>query len=193
MEPDRENSVGTETVLGIASLVQTSDEFFTFLDKSSPQKSAQVLDDLDAYVTEEGPFDGVIGFSEGAALAAMLTMRKSRQANLSRQIGLPFKCAIFFSGGVPADVRALERGELRLLDGTEDEELIDLPTAHIWGRNDKEYPTFGPVLHRLCKFDSRFMYIHNGGHEVPGWSDRDAVISATRIIRRVIAEALDAQ
>ena len=34
------------------------------------------LDDLDKYVTQEGPLNGVIGFSQRAALAAMFIIRQ---------------------------------------------------------------------------------------------------------------------
>ena len=163
------------------------------MDKISPQNTIDVLDDLEAYIAEEGPFDGVMGFSEGAALAAMLMIRKSRQDHVAQHVKPLFKCAVFFGGGVPADPTALEHGEFRLLDSESIGEPISVPTAHIWGKNDREYPTFGPVLSQLCKADSRSVFIHEGGHEVPGSRDRASVISAAQIIRRVIAEALDAQ
>lgn len=55
------------------------------------------------------------------------------------------KCALFFSAGVPRDP---EIGQL--MDAAIDGEVIDVPTAHILGKNDGLCPSFGPVLSRLC-------------------------------------------
>lgn len=51
------------------------------------------MDDLEEYVKSEGPFDGVLAFSQGAALAAMLIARDTFPA--------PFAFAVFICGGPP--------------------------------------------------------------------------------------------
>lgn len=135
-----------------------------------------------------------MAFSEGAALAAMLMIRKAQQQDsVSQHLRPLFRCAVFFSGGVPADPATLQRGEIRLLDHDIDGELVELPTANIWGQNDMEYPTFGPVLSRLCQAKFRSVSIFDGGHEVPGSRNQAAVMSAVHVIRRTVATALDTQ
>lgn len=134
-----------------------------------------------------------MAFSEGAALASMLMIRKAQQDSVSQHLRPLFRCAIFFSGGVPADPATLQRGDIRLLGHDSDGELIELPTAHVWGQNDKEYPTFGPVLSSLCQAKLRSVSIFEGGHEVPGSRDQAAVVSAVHVIRRTVAAALDMQ
>jgi hypothetical protein len=53
-------------------------------------------------VQEEGPFDGVIGFSQGAAVAAtIIATEAERNPELE-----PFKFAIFFSATMPFDFSA---------------------------------------------------------------------------------------
>jgi hypothetical protein len=89
------------------------------------------------------------------------------------------KCAIFFSAGVPRDP---ETG--RLMDAAVDGEVIDVPTAHIWGKNDNLYPSFGPVLSLLCKANMREIYVHGGGHIVPGARDMEAVKNCVSVIRK---------
>ncbi|TAQ90648.1 hypothetical protein B7494_g1068 [Chlorociboria aeruginascens] len=49
---------------------------------------------------EEGPFDGIVGFSQGAALAASLILQHSTQAQAL------VSCAIFFCGGLPWMLRS---------------------------------------------------------------------------------------
>lgn len=135
-----------------------------------------------------------MAFSEGAGLAAMLMIHKVQCSPMEQHLHPVFKCAIFFSGGVPADPGTLEqREEVRFLDYERDGELIGVPTAHIWGKNDMEYPAFGPVLSRLCKADLRKVFIHEGGHEVPGRKDPPAMGTVVQIIRHTIAVALNSQ
>ena len=58
-------------------------------------------------VREEGPFDGVIGFSQGAAVASTIIAAEAERNPESE----PFKFAIFFSATMPFDMSA---GKLRL-------------------------------------------------------------------------------
>lgn len=103
----------------------------------------------------------------------------------------PFRLAIFLSGGVPVSPVALAHNQRRLLSVATDGVQIRIPTAHIWGSNDTEYPAFGPVLHQLCAPEMRSEYIHQGGHEVPGVSDKEGLAGAVRCIKRAIAQAED--
>ena len=105
----------------------------------------------------------------------------------------PFKCAIFLCGGVPGDPAALEQGKVRMLDYEVDGEVIDVPTAHIWGGNDPRKSTSGPVLSKLCKVGVRTVYVHNGGHEVPGPRDQVALNSTVAAIQKTIDMVLSAQ
>lgn len=163
------------------------------------------LSQLDAYITSEGPFDGVIGYSQGASLAAtyllQLGMRHPGKA-------LPFKCAIFFAGGVPLDPAELDDGVLRLvkvgeLNGIGDKEfrlneenvketewVLKLPTAHIYGRKDPLWPGSSEVLASLSERESRSVSLHDEGHDIPGARAKEAVQGAVRAIRRAIEKGL---
>lgn len=152
----------------------------------------EALDELERYVMTEGPFDGVMAFSAGAGFAASLMIRRFRQDPVREHINPLFKCAVFFSGGVPGELSD-DGKAIRLLNFETDGELIEVPTAHIWGANDQLYPTFGPVLSKLCKIETRAVFIHDGGHELPGSKDRESVSSAVKVIRRTIERALSAQ
>jgi len=178
---------------GIEPFVSADDEFFRYIDERSSANCFTVLADLDAYIVEAGPFDGVMAFSEGAALAASLLIQRLQKNPGQQQLYPVFRCAVFFCAGVPRDLLRGPSVETRLMDFEQDGELIEIPTAHIWGENDRLYPSFGPVLCRLCKEDSRAVYVHKGGHEIPGPKDAFAVDHSVRVIKRAIERSMTAQ
>ena len=141
------------------------------------------------YITKEGPFDGVMAFSLGAALVATLMIRNSQQDLTQPRVAPLFKCAIFLSGGIPFDNAALLQGKVQTLDAGEGE-IIQIPTAHIWGSNDVLSPGTSSVLSMMCSAQLRTILIHDGGHEVPGARSKDAVTAAVHVIRRSIDRAL---
>lgn len=137
----------------------------------------EVLDRLHTIVDKEGPFDGILGNSEGATLAATFLvdcLRKSQN---------PFKCAIFMSGNAPY-----------FPDGTglfladDYGQLITIPTCHIIGYNDSLIDA-AVALYHLCDQDAATIVDHGKGHMVP----RDPKSSKVMIkgIRDTIARASD--
>ncbi|KAH6663383.1 serine hydrolase FSH [Halenospora varia] len=176
---------------GISQIAAADTETFTWSDETSVQSCSEALRDLETFVDDSGPFDGLLAFSAGAALAATLLIHRSNMQPGRQQINQTFKCAISFSGGIPGDpVSILERKELRQLDPKIDAGKIQIPTAHIWGSNDFLYPTFGPVLRDLCLKDTREEYVHQKGHAIPGSQDKTDMEKTVRIIRRTIERAL---
>lgn len=177
-----EGSVSCPPAPGLGEITQGEDEFFRYVDDDDLIASGfAALDHLETLIREAGPFDALLAFSEGAGLAASLLIKMSRLDTVIDAEPRLIKCAIFFSGGVPRDP---ETG--KLMDGDLDQEIIDVPTAHIWGRADEIYPTFGPVLSKLCKIASREIYVHDGGHTIPGAGDMYAVKSCVNAIRRTV-------
>ena len=174
----------------IEPFVSSSDEFLQYVDVSSRESCQKGLQDLDAYVTEEGPFDGVMAFSQGAGLAASLIVHLLQQEVDEARLHPAFGCAIFFSGGIPEDPRTLFSDEPRSwMQWEEYGELIEIPTVHIWGSNDRIYPKFGPVLSRLCKGAEREELVHDGGHEIPGAKNMQTVEAAVKLINRTLERA----
>lgn len=187
-----------------ASATSSSPSFFRYVDEGSASSYVKALSDLASYIAAAGPFDGVMAFSEGAAVAAGLLIQHIHQPRGSTP---PFRFAIFFSGGIPADPGPLnlaandfsaknEDGNMssraeRPMDFEHDGEVIDVPSAHIWGSSDDIYPDFGPVLCKLCTKDQRSVFVHRGGHEIP--RSGDEVKKAVKIIEKTIDRALMAQ
>ncbi len=83
-----------------------------------------------------------MAFSQGAGLAAFFVIHCEQIKQPQ-----PFRRAISSSGGVSV---IMSDGKLGLVDQEKESALIDLPTAHIWGKNDRGYPSFQPMLSQVC-------------------------------------------
>lgn len=95
-------------------------------DGDSGNESAQeAMDYLYRIMEEDGPFDGIIGYSEGATVAATLLLHEQRRFE-TEGIEPMFKCALFFAGWPPMSP---ELDRIVLAD--ESELTITIPTCHI--------------------------------------------------------------
>lgn len=83
------------------------------------------IDYLFRIIEEEGPFDGILGYSEGASIAATLILVEQRRF-LEQGIPRTLKCGIFFAGWPPMTP---ELDAMVLSD--ESELMIDVPSCHI--------------------------------------------------------------
>jgi hypothetical protein len=165
----------------IQGFFSAEDTYFGYFEREDVKTCQKALTDLQNYIAFEGPFDGVIAFSQGATVASTLIIHHARRNPSAAPI---FKCAIFFSGGQPCDPDLLESGRVRMMNFKEDGEVIQVPTANIWGRNDP-LPWVGE-LDRLCAVDRRITYIHNGSHEIPGSKMKDTVTDCVNVFRRIV-------
>ena len=120
---------------------------------------SRACDFVQQYVEQHDgdPFDGVLGFSEGASIAASLILRQRREKGTSL-----FKFAIFICCTVPP-LRS-DRKEILLADETS--ERIDIPTAHIVGSKDPGYQG-GRAVYNLCNQSSASIFDHGGSHTIP--------------------------
>jgi hypothetical protein len=66
-------------------------------------------------IEQEGPFDGVIGYSGGAALAAQLIIRDAKRKPWAFSHERIFRWAVFINGGTPLE--AFQLNEVNLLEG----------------------------------------------------------------------------
>jgi predicted esterase len=74
---------------------------------------------------DHGPFEGIIGYSEGATVAATLLLHEQVRFE-ERGIPPMFKCAIFFAGWPPMDPKTYA-----MVLSDESDRMIDIPTCHI--------------------------------------------------------------
>jgi hypothetical protein len=85
----------------------------------------QALDYLYQIMEEDGPFDGIIGYSEGATVAATLILHEQRRLAIEGREPM-FKFAMFFAGWPPMSP---ELNSIVLADETD--LTITIPTLHI--------------------------------------------------------------
>lgn len=71
--------------------------FYSYMNGYTPTEMQEALDDLDEFIMDHGPFDGVVGFSQGASLAASYILTQQRQYPTQAP---PFGFALFFSAVV---------------------------------------------------------------------------------------------
>lgn len=145
------------------------------------------MDDLQEYVKSEGPFDGVLAFSQGAALAAMLIARDTFPA--------PFAFAVFICGGPPFSEKGIkETNTLRYCENDIDKAgkpVLGIPTVHLVGAQDKDLETCMKLVH-MSREETRQFWEHPAGHEIPT-APRDVTDKMVETIERGIEKAMKAQ
>lgn len=134
---------------------------------SKTDKSYNALDETDISIGYEesisfmlqvlehdGPFDGILGFSQGASLLSLLVHLQLTQPKLFES--KMFKFAIFVSG-----FTSLITSHRSCYDMP-----LDLPSFHIMGSGDQVIP---PVSSEVLaqQFPLATIYKHTGGHYVP--------------------------
>jgi len=159
-------------------------------------------------VAEEGPFDGVMGFSQGASLAASILIHHQIE---TPWLPPPFRVAIFLCATYPHSRNSVDgkdvtdkvptselpgrrsstdsgyssdedsaKDSIRVLYANSTKARIQIPTAHLYGENDQYLHESLEVVD-LCDQRLSIEYKHKGGHEVP----MDAV--SNKKIRDIIA------
>ncbi|XP_075760580.1 esterase OVCA2 [Pelodiscus sinensis] len=110
------------------------------------------LESVSRALAEQGPFDGLLGFSQGAALAAMVCALQQRGDPRFPPVRFAILVAGFASRAVPH--RAYYR------------EPIALPSLHVLGETDRVIPAaLGRQL--AAHFVQPVVLTHPGGHFVP--------------------------
>ena len=150
------------------------EDFWAYFDPDAPNSAEQLetsMEELYWYIVEEGPFDGMMAFSQGCALAASFIMRHQVKGQFPH-----WRFSVFFCG---------EPGEV--VDGKSmtvpTEEIITMPTLHCTGRKDKMNPERNALLSQQCRSETKSFYVYQGGHGVPSW--RQEVIEFAHRMRRL--------
>lgn len=159
---------------------------FSYFKIDSLASYRSALEDLDAYIQAEGPFDAVMAFSQGASLAATVIAQPVQHNQASVNCG--FKCAVLICPGQPLDPVALWRGEVRTLEAKVDGDVIQIPTAIIMGSKDPSLQD-SLNLYNLCCAQTRELSDHGGGHEVP-LASKHITSKMVDAIKTVIDKAL---
>lgn len=165
----------------ISSLSNIGGSYYAYFDPDSPLSALKALNDLRDYLLTEGPFDGVLAFSQGANLAAMHAIRESQRDYETDTPSLStFRLLVLLSASVVHDPVAFEkRGEIKALSSFASGELIQIPTVHIWGGLDamKEESA---VSSKLFSGDLSTVFVHSGAHDIPAKHDITEAVKAMR-------------
>lgn len=162
--------------------------YLSYFDGSALGAIAAV-DDLATYLIDNGPFDAVVGFSMGGALAATLLLRPQNPAMdkadwISARAMV--RSAVFLCGTLPVDVMELWRGRMAWISPQDigpGGKLyhIEVPSVHAWSPEDVEIPEESKALTRMCDASKVVEILHSEGHGVPSKSVEVAAISSAII------------
>jgi predicted esterase len=127
---------------------------------------------IESVFAKQGPFDGVFGFSQGAALTGLLVGLRAPDGKPTADRPLVFGFAMMVGGFMTADPG--------LLGLYASKESYALPSLHIIGRSDFIVP--GEISKALAaNFKDPLILEHDGGH----------VIAATPEIRKRVGAFLE--
>lgn len=116
------------------------------------------MENVYKFMAARGPFDAIMGFSQGGSLAARLIIRHAETHPHEAPL---FRCAIFLCAGQPWDETGRD-----FIKSAPDYHPINIPTAHIVGKEDYIYP-MSTEVYKLCEPAKASYYDHGGGHQVP--------------------------
>ena len=136
------------------------------LDPADDRSLSEAYDFLYDVIDEEGPFDAILGFSQGATLAYGFLAQHARNHPYESPTSL-FRCAIFFGALPPFRTKGKDGAAAEQLIYDEDlQGAVRIPTLHVAGKSDFVYP-HSVKLHQLCNASWAGLVVHPKGHEIP--------------------------
>jgi hypothetical protein len=113
-------------------------------------------------IEEDGPFDGVVGFSQGAAAAATALLYSQ---HLDCSAPSLFKFAIFLCATNALDASKTTELSEEVMEA-KDVLLPPIPTVHVVGQKD-DVRAQSLALHALADEQYARLITHEGGHSIP--------------------------
>ncbi|KAJ5717342.1 hypothetical protein N7488_002988 [Penicillium malachiteum] len=135
---------------------------------------SRLIDMLD----DNPDIEGVIGYSEGAEVAATLILEEERRRKEFGRISR-IKCAVFICGWPAKDPLT---GRPVLSDDF-DTEPITIPTCHVVGAADP-FIHGSMALYNTCDPDTADLFDHGGGHVIP--RNKQTLLDLSEVIHDMI-------
>ncbi|KAI2643594.1 serine hydrolase FSH [Xylaria nigripes] len=185
-EPDDKDSENTDVLTRIRDFPQcdTPEDAMRELFKegvaSSVLSTKKAIRMLLNIMKKEGPFEGIIGYSEGATVAGTLLLAEQELFEKTGRQPM-IRCAVFFAGWPPLDPRTYS-----IVLSDESDRMISIHTCHIIGSIDP-YVAGSMALYNICEPDYAYIFDHGKGHTLP--RDKVAIKELGDVIRNMIAEA----
>ncbi|SPN99926.1 related to DUF341 family oxidoreductase [Cephalotrichum gorgonifer] len=131
---------------------------------------------IDEIVEEDGPFNGILGFSQGATMAFCYLHHRLRMRPFDPPF-IPFACAIFIS----ASGTAKDQSTLVEYIGSTGRN-ITIPTLHVYGKQDVDSEA-AMTMYEHCKAGDSEFVLHPHGHAIP--TDAESVQRIVQAIKAV--------
>ncbi|KAH8897430.1 hypothetical protein GQ53DRAFT_743129 [Thozetella sp. PMI_491] len=159
-------NVPARPMLGMTTDTESGEERLGFwpLKGGDADRFRCIYHDLRGFIQTNGPFACLMGFSEGASVAATILVEDYRRHGGS----LGIRCGIFFCGVSPLHLDLDCADKLRPLEAAADGVLLHIPTAHIWSKGGDWHAGMGEELVALCDDSTREEVVHGLGHDIPG-------------------------
>ncbi|SCU88353.1 LAFA_0E12200g1_1 [Lachancea sp. 'fantastica'] len=156
---------------------QVNKSWFYHSDISKDLDLSEAIKAVSEKIKADGPYDGIVGFSQGAAVAAIVTNKITELVPDHP----PFKVSLVFSGYSFTEPDPQNEGQLRITEKFQDSftpnPKNNTKMLFVWGASDMAVPctrskyirdlyTGGAETTDLVKF-----YEHPGGHMVPNKKD----------------------
>ncbi|KAL2793730.1 major facilitator superfamily domain-containing protein [Aspergillus keveii] len=124
---------------GVKNIALEDEPVYAFIDPADLNTGVTAYRNLMDYLEEEGPYDGVIAFSQAATMILTYLAHVARQNALGHDTPTPFKFAIFISiVHCPVDYEAFQRGQIIEICPKDAKGVVGIPTVHIWGALDDD-------------------------------------------------------
>ncbi|GFF25916.1 hypothetical protein IFM61606_09581 [Aspergillus udagawae] len=186
-----EGTIPWQMYPGVERIALEGESMYAFMDPQEPETGVTAYQNLEEYLEDEGPYDGIIAFSQAATMILTYLAYVARQKALGLHTIAPFRFAIFLSiVQSPLDYEALQRGHVIEIRPEHAKGAVDIPTVHIWGALDDNTEGASRAA-EVCRDDMKWIYVHERGHEVPGAGSRLEVTRIVNTIRRALETADD--
>lgn len=163
--------------------------WFYHTDISKDLDLTNAIKTVSDHIKANGPYDGIVGFSQGSAVAAIVTNKITQLVPEHP----PFKVSLIFSGYSFTEPDPEHEGQLRIAEKFQDDftPATDSPTKilFVYGTSDQAVPaTRSKYLYNIYtggqeSTDLVKAFEHPGGHMVPNKKD---------IIRPIVDEICSA-
>ncbi|GIJ99436.1 hypothetical protein Aspvir_001568 [Aspergillus viridinutans] len=176
---------------GVETIALDNEPVFAYFDDKDPQSGLAVYRHFEQHLRDEGPYDGVIAFSQAATMILTYLIHVFRRKKRGDNVDSPFRFAVLFSVvRPPVDYEELQLGKFTDVDLNDVKGIVEIPTVHVWGALE-ESGSQAAMTSDVCRSDMKWTYVHDRGHEIPGSGSKDAVTKTANAIRRAIETASD--
>ncbi|KAF0695587.1 Aste57867_13627 [Aphanomyces stellatus] len=139
------------------------------------------LERVQRHVEHKGPYDVILGFSQGAMMATLMT------AHYLEKKWVPYKAVVLVGGMWPADGMPSSSDN----QGDAGNVQLNFPAIHVLGEKDFMYEDGKKQIEHYTA-SSRHVFTHAGGHRFPALPQyKDMYSEIAKTLHTVCAQARD--